>query len=504
MTPSHDLFDLIQSMSATERRSFIASASRSAGGKRSNYLRLYNAIAQMSTYDERELRKRFAREAFVRQLSSAKNYLYGLIIDHLRSLRESTDSAAQVETMLARVALLVDRRLFGQASRLLQRARGRAEVDENLVQLVRIGRLEATIAALEGRSRATIERHVATTLELGGQLHEYLALALLHARAMTLHTTTWMAQTEEQIAEARSILDDPIVQTPSSTLHGELRRCEVQKICYLLLRQTREEVRVAMRLVDIYRTHKDFARSDAGNVISAYANLVSSLLRDRRHDEAREVLREMMTIDAPTTHLRARLFFARATRELLLIRAEEDDGRTSARLRELWGEMQRHRLSSSERYTVRRAIYYGLFGQELYLEATRAANACLAEPKELISPEQRDWFRIGLVICHYELGHVDLVESLIRSISRDHAKRTDVHWLAAIIARHLRVLLAASDRKGLARALRPLRDEIRATGAERRRMDDLRASNTYAWIESRVTNRSLADVIRELRRANEE
>ena len=57
MKPSNELFDLIQSLTKSEKRFFKLHSSLQSGDK--NYLRLFDAIDRMKEYDETSLKKVF-------------------------------------------------------------------------------------------------------------------------------------------------------------------------------------------------------------------------------------------------------------------------------------------------------------------------------------------------------------------------------------------------------------------------------------------------------------
>ncbi|MBP9192240.1 MAG: hypothetical protein KBF96_06795, partial [Ignavibacteria bacterium] len=64
MKPSRELFDLIKSMSGSEKRYFKLNVSLQKGSK--NYLKLFSAIERQNTFDEIDLRKLIKDEKIVK------------------------------------------------------------------------------------------------------------------------------------------------------------------------------------------------------------------------------------------------------------------------------------------------------------------------------------------------------------------------------------------------------------------------------------------------------
>ncbi|MGA2667961.1 MAG: hypothetical protein ABSF32_03485 [Ignavibacteria bacterium] len=83
MYPSSSLFNLIKSLSKSEKRYFRMYSSLQEGNK--NYLKLFDTIDKMPQYDESFIKHEFKKEKFTKQLTFTKNYLHSLIFKSLYS-----------------------------------------------------------------------------------------------------------------------------------------------------------------------------------------------------------------------------------------------------------------------------------------------------------------------------------------------------------------------------------------------------------------------------------
>jgi hypothetical protein len=63
MKPSNELFELIKSLTKSEKRFFKLQSSLQSGDK--NYIRLFDTIDKMSEYDEEEVKSNFKGEKFI-------------------------------------------------------------------------------------------------------------------------------------------------------------------------------------------------------------------------------------------------------------------------------------------------------------------------------------------------------------------------------------------------------------------------------------------------------
>ena len=83
MKASLHLFDLIKSLTPSEKRHFKLFTARHVIGEKNNYSKLFDAVEKLDQYDEDKLKKTLKDESLVRNLAYEKNYLYSMISDSL-------------------------------------------------------------------------------------------------------------------------------------------------------------------------------------------------------------------------------------------------------------------------------------------------------------------------------------------------------------------------------------------------------------------------------------
>lgn len=130
MVPSTDLFELIKALSGSEKRYLKLYAASIGGKKDSAYLRLFDAINRMTEYDEHLLKQQLKNEAFVKQLSVAKNYLYGIILKCLVQFYERSAGSSANSAGLNSIEILYEKGLFKQCHRQIKRAKQQALAQE--------------------------------------------------------------------------------------------------------------------------------------------------------------------------------------------------------------------------------------------------------------------------------------------------------------------------------------------------------------------------------------
>ncbi|MEO6694954.1 MAG: hypothetical protein ABIY50_10130 [Ignavibacteria bacterium] len=154
MTPSSELFELIKSLSASEKRHFKLNADLQKGNK--NYIRLFKIIDAQKSYDEKQIKTKFRNENFVKNLTFTKNYLYKLIFKSLISLYNQKSLDARLNNILSRCRLMYDKALYSQYFKTLQYGKGLAVKYERFSILLEFLEMERQLSKKEDITRKNI------------------------------------------------------------------------------------------------------------------------------------------------------------------------------------------------------------------------------------------------------------------------------------------------------------------------------------------------------------
>ena len=175
MTRKKDnLYELVHSLSPAEKRYFKLFVG--ADGKQGNkYLELFDLLAKQKAYEEDKLLRLPTYRGHANRLQVAKNYLFQLILKYLRSNRKNSTPELEVLELLLDIQSLYQRRLWPAARRLTDKARKIAEENDYYDLRFTIGEWERRLVAVSadpqhyGDSYEAIldrETYVAQQLEL--------------------------------------------------------------------------------------------------------------------------------------------------------------------------------------------------------------------------------------------------------------------------------------------------------------------------------------------------
>lgn len=151
------LFELIQSMSKSEKRYFKLMASRHTIGEENNYVVLFDFIDKMSSYDEDLIVKQFEGEAFLNRFSITKKRLYDHVLQSLDAFHSANSLDAQLHMQIHSAEILYNKALYDQSRRLLRSAEKTALKNEKYHFLQQINKLNKKLLENQGYSESSQE-----------------------------------------------------------------------------------------------------------------------------------------------------------------------------------------------------------------------------------------------------------------------------------------------------------------------------------------------------------
>ena len=151
------LFDLIHSLTKSEKRYFKLMSSRHAIGGENNYIVLFDFIDKTTRYDEELIFRHFEGEAFLNRFSITKKRLYDHILSSLDAFHSVNSIEAQLNKMLHSYDILFEKSLYDQSRRILRSAEKLAVKNEMHEILLLISKKEHKLIETEGIEKISNE-----------------------------------------------------------------------------------------------------------------------------------------------------------------------------------------------------------------------------------------------------------------------------------------------------------------------------------------------------------
>lgn len=135
---SNHLFELIKSLTKSEKRYFKLFSSRHTIGDENGYLKLFDFIDQMDSYQEDLIFMHFKGQALLNKFSITKARLYSNILRGLDSFYANTSVDAQIYRGMHSADILFDKGLYKQCEKLLVSVEKQAQKYERFNLLMEI------------------------------------------------------------------------------------------------------------------------------------------------------------------------------------------------------------------------------------------------------------------------------------------------------------------------------------------------------------------------------
>jgi len=133
--PKRDkLFQLVRSLSKTEKRYFSIYTQLHAKSENNDYLKLFREFERQETLDEGKIKLNLAGERLLNHYAVTKSYLYDLILKAMRSYSKHSEDK-RVLDLIQDVEFLTSKGIFDQALLMLQKAKEIAEQNGLLANL---------------------------------------------------------------------------------------------------------------------------------------------------------------------------------------------------------------------------------------------------------------------------------------------------------------------------------------------------------------------------------
>jgi hypothetical protein len=220
MKATDELFQLIKSLSQNEKRYFKLFGARHVAGEENKYMKLFTALDKLKFYDEEAIKRTFGNEKFVKQLSVAKNYLYGLIMKSLSSFNSEKTAVSKISKLIEYAGILSDKNLLKQSKKLLSRAKELAYRHEkfnhileilHFEKILKIRELHATTYELELDKILEDEKEVAAKIN---NINEYYNLT----SKIYLLSKVADVRSEAELEAFNKIINSPLFSKESEAM----------------------------------------------------------------------------------------------------------------------------------------------------------------------------------------------------------------------------------------------------------------------------------------------
>ncbi len=497
-TPSSRLFDLIKSLSGSEKRYFKVMNKAESNSK---YWLLFEAIEEQEEFDDEALQKVVYGQEPVqsRKYSELKAYLYELILKSLQQYDEQTSIDYQLKTSLQSVRSLYRRWLLPDCKQLLKKVKKTALKHEQFATVLEVLDWEKKLAYASADINyfdahlSKIQEEEALYLRQMSNIKMYQGL--FYQLYLMVRKNT--VRSQEGREKLQQLAQHPLLASEDECLSFRARILYYRAHALLeyQLRNRAGFHQHCKQLVALVETRPFLLREDAAEYISILSNFATSCGYMGQYDEMRVALRKLKAVKPKTIddQLKTHRQYYTNYFGLCINTGNFEEGLTvlQGHLKEL-KKLDKNLFERSSFYFQYVYIYFGV---EDYDQALTYLNEWLNLPRSVEQQDLQHLARLLNLIIHFELENTILLTSLLRSTQRSLQKSGRYNTFEQFFVQCLR---QANQSPGSRERRAIFQDNLArfqqlTLGPSDKAM--LRFFNFACWLEAKASGTTFASVV---------
>ena len=497
------LFQLVHSLEKSEKRHFKLYIKRSSANQDLKIIQLFDALDKLDEYDDRLLLKKLPKVSKT-QLANLKNHLYKQLLASLRLLKTTDNIDLQLSEHLDNARILYNKGLKIHALRILERAKELARTNQKFNTLVQLLSLEKKIETLH-ITRSTTDKTKQVTdeaLEISEHIDRVTRLsnlALLLYRWFVLHGHERNEQDEKELKTFfKNYLPADI-----DKVNGFYEKLYLyQSHCwYAFIRQDfLMYYRYSQKWIDLFEEQPIMKEVETGHYIKGVHTLLNAFFDLRYFEKFETALNKFEQFEKTAVAQRhdnfrthTSIYINSARINLHLMKGTFAEGlklvpSIEKNLEEYSLYVDPHRILV---FNYKIATLY--FGSGQYDKAIDYLQKIINGPLDL-RIDLQCYARLLHLMSHYEIGNYTVIESLIKSVYRFMAKMKNLTVVEEEIFRFVKHSFDVPARK-IKPELEKFLDKIKHLEGSRFETRSFAYLDVISWVESKVYNKSMADII---------
>ncbi|MCH8317958.1 MAG: hypothetical protein IIA88_05590 [Bacteroidetes bacterium] len=490
-TPEY-LYYLIKSLTKSEKGYF-----KKHTAKHANYIKLFEAIDKQKQYDEAEIKRAFADELFVKQLTTAKNYLYNLILDCFRAYHTERSIDIQLKNLLINSEFLYEKGLYAQCSKVLAKAKKIAAKYENHLRILEILQWEELVRDTILNITASEKKSDEVLAEEKQMLEVYKNSTEYRGLDNTLHSLLskeGAARSQDHIKKIEKIMDHPLLSNEAQALSIQAKShyYNIYGAYFLLKGDDMNRYKCEKNHVGLIEAHPEQIQEYLSGYIAGLINLIIVYIDIKKYAEALHTLAKLRAI--PQTYsvserIELKIFTESYMIELALYLEAKHYEKALASVVEIEKGLKRFSGKISKEYEL---VFYNnianlYFVVGRYPDSLEWVNKILNDTQVSIRQDIYCFARIFNIIIHYELGNKDLLEYLDKSAYRFLDKRGRLYKVeTAFLTFFQKKIPKIIGKKELVMAFKDFKKELEQIFKDPFERKALEYFDVISWVDGKI------------------
>src|ERR1035437_800129 len=489
-TSNTELFELIKSLTKTEKRHFKIYASRHViGGDENKYVKLFDAIADQKEYDEKHLLK---NESYIRQLPLLKTRLHNAVLKSLDAYHTSIDS--EIRKFMHQAEILYEKALYEQSKKILRNAKKLSREHDLATYELEILRWETKIAwaqdSMEGIGRILAEeKNILHTLD---NVTKYRTL---NHKAFSIYYAHGIPRTAKLIREVKNILSNPLLKDPKLALSFEAIHTYYHflTIYYTMRRDFKKAHLFGTKKLDLFDASPAKIQSYTNLYLGDLNDCLISSMNLKKYDTMEVYIQKLRELEPIITSERSKsILFFYSYHELNYYNTTGQFQKAVKRIEHLEEifPLYADKITPAKRAVLYTTFAVSYFGNKNYKKCIYNLNQVLNVPLGGVRTDIESLTHLLYLIVQYEKGSDPAFQqSLVRATYRFLMKRNRLYKFEECILNFIRTkLFKAQLQKDPIQSFRELKKEITQILKDPYEQGIIQDFDFVSWLESKIGN----------------
>jgi hypothetical protein len=501
MLRAESLIQLINSLTKQEKKEFSIYISHKP---QKEYMLLYRLIDGKKISDPEELKRRFLEMRPTSSFNTVVIYLFNLLIEILTDLRLEQDSYYLLFNELLHVKVLYEKSMYPECFHLLKKAKEKAVYHENHFALLVAQRLELNyLLALDfedvdEKKLLNKQYKMKDTLKNINKLNEQSSLyELLKYRMINKGASRSLEETQK--------LDDLVTSEISIVAGTGVENFEIKKNHQLFQANyliTVGDYKAAfnsfVELNKLFEENTHLWNNPPIYYLMTMEGMLESLRIMHNYEGMNYFIGKLEKLSSPSSSFRLNVTYVIFIYRLYSFIDVGEFGKAESWITEYQVSLIDKIALLREQQQAEMLLYIALthLGNGEYRKARKKLNTTMGK-EHLYSLPLFRIIRIVNVMIHYELGDIDYIQSESRSIKREISKNKGNNLKVELfMLKFLNYSFIGKNKKSRTEVWKNMEDEVHTLYADKYESQILRKFDFMAWIESKIFEMPLSDVLK--------
>lgn len=505
ITSSDHLFQLVHSLSKSEKRHFKLYASRSAQSDEKKFIRLFDLIEKQKSYDEKKILQK-AKEIKPKQLHNLKANLQKQLLQSLK-LFNSSSVDVQIRNMIDYSQLLFNKGLYEQAAKMLEKAKKMAVANDRSILLLDIIEQEKTVIphTVSAHNEERVNRIIDETKAVASSIANLNNFSNLYARLNSFYVRTGFIRNKRDHDVVRKFFFSSLPSFDESRLsfNEKLYLYSSFVSYYFFVQDFKKSYAYAVRFVKLFESQPERIRQKPEHYIKGLNNLLvaeNKLFLFREFEETYKKLLRFHSAGMPMNeNLQILLFKYKYMHKInhYFMMGDFTGGTKIITVAE--NELDRFASRMDKHYVL--IFYYKVaclyFGAGNFKRALLWLNKIINSKDVYLREDILSFARILNLVCHYEQGNIEHVEYHIRSTYRFLMKKEGLYKYHRYILEFLKNLSREMQGKKLIRQFAQLKNDLLPLEDHPYEKRPFLYFDIISWLESKILNKPVEEIVQE-------